>query len=89
MPNGVVIPSDIDAQLQGLERKSFAKVSARLFSSSRSSHVLLSACGEKERAWEENARGRFTTALLALLKNVNSNTMTYIDLIRRLPLLPS
>jgi hypothetical protein len=52
------------------------------------SHVLLAACGAKEKAKEEQGQGVFTRALLEILRTVSANTVTYTDLLRRIHALP-
>lgn len=52
------------------------------------SHVLLAACGAKEKAKEEDGRGVFTKAFLEVLRTVAADTVTYADLIRRIHALP-
>lgn len=52
------------------------------------SHVLLAACGAKERAKEEHGRGAFTKAILDVLHTVSVDTLTYTDLLQRIHPLP-
>jgi hypothetical protein len=52
------------------------------------SHVLLAACGAKEKAKEEQGQGVFTKALLEILRTVSADTVTYTDLLRRIHALP-
>ncbi|KZV62254.1 hypothetical protein PENSPDRAFT_692662 [Peniophora sp. CONT] len=52
------------------------------------SHVLLAACRETENAFEERGRGAFTRALLDTLKTVATDSITYKDLMQRLPVIP-
>jgi hypothetical protein len=52
------------------------------------SHVFLAACGAEELASETGGRGVFTKALLDALIRVNVDTVTYIDLMRRISGLP-
>ena len=49
-----------------------------------SSHVLLAACREGEKAREENRRGKFTGALLHVLRQVETHKLTYKDLMQRI-----
>lgn len=53
------------------------------------SHVLLAACSVKEMAREDKedgvARGRFTTALLRMFKNVTPDQVTYFDSLTKMP----
>ena len=50
------------------------------------SHVLLAACGEKERAYEHEGRGQFTSALLEVLESCALNDVTYTDVLERVNL---
>jgi len=52
------------------------------------SHVLLAACGAKEKAKEEYGRGAFTYAMLNVLRTVSADTVTYTDLLQRMHALP-
>jgi hypothetical protein len=52
------------------------------------SHVLLAACGAKEKAKEEQGRGVFTRAILDVLNTVSADTVTYTELLRRMHALP-
>jgi hypothetical protein len=52
------------------------------------SHVLLAACGAKEKAREEMGRGVFTKAFLEVLTNIGADKITYSDLLERMPALP-
>ena len=48
------------------------------------SHVLLAACRQDQSSFEEKGRGRFTNALLEILKR-DGTDITYEDVINRLP----
>jgi hypothetical protein len=49
------------------------------------SHVLVAACNETEVAREEDRRGRFTGALLELLKQEGRlETLTYSDILKHI-----
>ncbi|KAG6906652.1 hypothetical protein DXG01_012738 [Tephrocybe rancida] len=50
-----------------------------------SSHVLLAACKPDQFAIERDHHGAFTSALLKLLNNKGVDTLTYADVIMRLP----
>jgi hypothetical protein len=52
------------------------------------SHVLLAACGAKEKAKEEQGRGAFTKAILEVLHTVSADTITYTELLQRMHALP-
>ena len=58
--------------------------------SGMASHVLLSACSSKQTSKENIilGRGRFTYALMSLLRNSDLNTMSYQDAISRMDDLP-
>jgi hypothetical protein len=49
------------------------------------SYVLLSACGEDQYARETPIGGIFTTHLLDALEAVDASTVTYVDLVNRIP----
>lgn len=53
-----------------------------------SSHVFLAACGALEKAQEDKGRGRFTHALLQELAVEGAETLSYCDLVNRLPAIP-
>lgn len=49
------------------------------------SHVLLSACGKEQKAYEKHGSGLFTTALLQLLPHeVKNPSLTYATLMLKL-----
>lgn len=54
-------------------------------------HVLLAACGQREQAYEDqippNYPGHFTRALLALLRGIGVDRLTYKSCIQRFPIL--
>ena len=53
------------------------------------SHILLAACSANELAREDKkaqeAHGRFTTALLELLRTVHPDQITYADVLSKIP----
>ncbi|RXW16207.1 hypothetical protein EST38_g9645, partial [Candolleomyces aberdarensis] len=49
------------------------------------SHILLAACGAGERAREDRGHGRFTDALLELLRTVPPDQITYADILLKMP----
>ena len=53
------------------------------------SHILLAACSANELAREDkkaqDAHGRFTTALLELLRTVHPDQITYADILSKIP----
>ena len=80
------IPEDIDQSLfPNFAFGRSAHASERYANGGLKSHVLLSACGSKERAMEQKGRGLFTTALLKILKDEGVETLTYTELINRMP----
>ncbi|KZV68253.1 hypothetical protein PENSPDRAFT_687430 [Peniophora sp. CONT] len=52
------------------------------------SHVLLAACGPLEKAQEQYRRGAFTSALLTTLCRTGTETITYQQLLKELPIVP-
>ncbi|KAB5591938.1 hypothetical protein CTheo_4616 [Ceratobasidium theobromae] len=51
----------------------------------QASHIHLAACGSSEKAWEEDGRGVFTTALLEAFRTIGIDKITYHNLIKSLP----
>ena len=84
LPPDYKILSTIDRDL--INRKAKAASGHEL--TGRSSHVLLAACSRDELAGERESGGAFTTILLGLLRSVRLDTITYEDVISRLPSLP-
>ncbi|VDB83370.1 unnamed protein product [Peniophora sp. CBMAI 1063] len=62
----------------------------RFADSDLQSHILLAACSPEQSAFENRSvrRGRFTSALLTLLRKPGTGTLTYAELIQRLDNLP-
>ncbi|KAI0339456.1 hypothetical protein BDW22DRAFT_1431720 [Trametopsis cervina] len=54
--------------------------------SSMSSHVLMSACGAYEEAFENNGKGVFTEALLAAMPALMEKKLTYYQLLEKMGL---
>jgi hypothetical protein len=83
------IPSDLDIAIwnnsQYQKSTSRTVVAPGFLHHGINSHILLAACGEKERAYEDQAEGVFTTALLELLFAVDTQAVTPTNLIQRLP----
>ncbi|VDB83368.1 unnamed protein product [Peniophora sp. CBMAI 1063] len=80
-----------DRSLRSIERGVGGKVDPSAFANgSLQSHVLLAACSPDQSAYEDCVvhGGRFTSALLALLKQPTAGAMTYSELIKRLDKLP-
>ncbi|CAE6387305.1 unnamed protein product [Rhizoctonia solani] len=86
------IPSDLDADIVK-SRPSFSISRSvdpvNLLCTDQASHVLLAACGSRERAWECDERGQFTTALLSALRTCGAENVTYHNLLISLPKLPN
>ncbi|KAG6901492.1 hypothetical protein C0995_011170 [Termitomyces sp. Mi166 len=81
LPSNYTIPADIfTAELQ--VRSIYPKIGMH-------SHVLLAACKQGQSAYEIRNHGVFTSALLSLLEQEGIQRLTYTDVIRRLPDLPS
>ncbi|CAE6381270.1 unnamed protein product [Rhizoctonia solani] len=64
------IPSNLDADIfkTAPARQIKSRSVEPLLCTDQASHVLLAACGSREKAWEQNHQGQFTTALLQALK---------------------
>ncbi|CAE6493588.1 unnamed protein product [Rhizoctonia solani] len=60
-----------------------------LLRSDQASHIHIAACGSAEKAWEDDGKGWFTTALLDTLRQSRVDNITYENLIKALPTLPS
>ncbi|KAI0312608.1 hypothetical protein OF83DRAFT_1145252 [Amylostereum chailletii] len=87
------LPGDLDIDIsRGLlrsELNSDAHADSKQISRVRApSHVLLTACRGSEVAVEERGRGRFTRALLEVLRSIETTNVTYKEVIMRLPDLP-
>ncbi|KAG9105232.1 hypothetical protein FRC07_009469 [Ceratobasidium sp. 392] len=54
----------------------------------QASHVHLAACGSEERAWEEEGRGAFTSALLKSIRASGVDKISYQNLMISMPMLP-
>ncbi|KAF7356191.1 hypothetical protein MVEN_00950400 [Mycena venus] len=81
------IPHAVDSHLW--KGKTDTVWSYRMWSTSATSHVLLAACHEDETArevkYKEGQNGRFTRSLIDLLRWAPLESITYEDLIDRLP----
>jgi len=83
------VPAELDQHIWGeLIRSRGTDISPGFLQTSLRSHVLLTACGAKERAKEKNGRGAFTKAILDVLNTVSANTITYVDVLQRMHPLP-
>lgn len=81
------LPLDLDIDILGANTR--ASVVAKGFSHrDLRSHVLLAACGSDELAYETDARGDYTRALLGVLRSGDVNKLTYKGCMHRLPSLP-
>jgi hypothetical protein len=83
------VPSDLDSDIWQGEGSRGASIAPGFAQSGLLSHVLLAACGAKELSLEENKRGVFTSAFLTTLRTVGADKVTYRDILRRMPALPS
>ncbi|KAF8601169.1 hypothetical protein BDV93DRAFT_608253 [Ceratobasidium sp. AG-I] len=54
----------------------------------QASHIHLAACGSREKAWENEKRGVFTSALLNTIRAYGADKITYRHLLTSLPTLP-
>ena len=85
---GVKLPEDY-AEAASLREQYFRNTgNGRSYTSSPDTHVLLAACRENEKARENiigEPGGHFTTALIKTLRMNSFHTITYRELIRRLP----
>ncbi|VDC04283.1 unnamed protein product, partial [Peniophora sp. CBMAI 1063] len=79
-----VIPPNLDEDIWGVvyNGRSTDTPSGFAFSGTRS-HVLLAACRESEKAYESYCRGIFTQTLLAELRRIKTDKITYQGLMQR------
>ncbi|CUA71778.1 hypothetical protein RSOLAG22IIIB_09825 [Rhizoctonia solani] len=85
------IPDDIDADIllsRSSTRTGFTRYLKPPLSTNHLSHVHFAACGDEEKAWEQNDRGEFTVALLKSIRAYGVDKITYRDLMVSLPNLP-
>jgi hypothetical protein len=61
------------------------RVASDYGASGQRSHILLAACRSNEYAREANNRGVFTQALLQVLPGLDISTITYKELLKRIP----
>lgn len=86
-PNDV--PDDLDAHIckTNPESHKFRGLAAKVIN--LNSYIFLTACSPIGLAWEDRnaqgARGRFTTALLELLRTVPPDQITYADVLTKIP----
>ncbi|GAB1520211.1 hypothetical protein RhiTH_003284 [Rhizoctonia solani] len=81
------IPCDLDDDILGAApaRQRKSRSVEPILCTDQGSHVLLAACGSREKAWEQDQQGRFTTALLEVLQSCPVEKLTYHNLIISLP----
>lgn len=81
------LPLDLDREeLSGPMSRSYStRIATRFGVRGLGSHILVAACKETEVAREEGRRGRFTNALLELLKQEGRlETLTYTDILKHI-----
>ena len=84
-----IIPADLDQNIWGTSDGSRGMhIPPGFLHCGFRSHILLAACGAKEKAKEENGRGFFTKAFLDVLKTVGADKITYTELVKRIHALP-
>ena len=85
------VPSDLDRDIwsgpKGKPKPGVAIAPGFQYHGLRS-HMLLSACGAKELAYEYQGMGVFTAALLKVLVGAVTREITYTTLLQLLPSLP-
>ncbi|KZV74055.1 hypothetical protein PENSPDRAFT_732472 [Peniophora sp. CONT] len=83
------VPADLDQHIWSrVPRGRDVGVVPGFARSGTKSHVLLAACRETERAFEDNSRGYFTRELIRTLRTVQPDKITYQDLVQRIPKMP-
>jgi hypothetical protein len=88
--NGAIsvdLPSDLDRHIL-TEVDPDLVLSFKFAHHALKSHTLLAACGVNQFAFEYRGYGSFTKQLIDTLVTHGTKTLTYIDLMRRLPPLP-
>ncbi|EDR08533.1 uncharacterized protein LACBIDRAFT_297307 [Laccaria bicolor S238N-H82] len=76
----ISIPKDLDLPIwQKDSATRGARVPVGFVNKGVRSHILLAACSADELAKEEKGHGCFTSAFLALLKNVGAEQLTYVE----------
>lgn len=80
---GVELPENYAAAMS-LHEHDFVRNNGRGYTSIPTTHVLLAACREDQKAKENNGRGSFTSALLRTLDANSFDKITYKELILRL-----
>lgn len=83
------IPASLDKDLwSDIHNERAAAVAPGYEHSGLTSHVLLTACREGQKAGEDRDGGMFTRALLSALRAVAMDRTTYQDLMRYIPEIP-
>jgi hypothetical protein len=82
------IPAELDKNIWGNSNERGTSIPSGFLQNGLRSHVLLAACGAKEKAKEERGRGVFTNAILDVLNFVSPDTITCADLLQRIHALP-
>lgn len=91
----MLLPSDIDRDIwiNAGDSHDFraGEVAPGFLHAGLRSHVILSACGSQELAYEDTVkeRGYFTTALLNILTSTRADQITYTQLIKQIQILDS
>ena len=79
------LPLDLDRQELSAPIGRGSQIATRFGVRGLGSHVLVAACRERETAKEDNSQGRFTAALLDLLKQEGRlETLTYTDILKHI-----
>ena len=82
-------PNDVPDYLYEHIRQEHSPIAKGFAVRDMTSHILLAACGAGEFAWEDKkgqeVHGRFTTALLALLRAVPPDQITYTNVLSKIP----
>lgn len=87
------IPYNIDLDItehrgQSLLDDSLSRYPQLPIYTDQASHIHLAACGSQEKAWENENRGAFTSALLNTIRAYGADKVTYRNLVTSLPALP-
>ena len=83
------VPPDLDRDLWQHEGNRGVSIAPGFAQTGLRSHTLLAACGVRELSMEHDGRGDFTKNLLATLRTVGAEKVTYKDTLVRMPALPS
>jgi nitrogenase subunit NifH len=88
LPTNYAVLPTLDADIIPKHASRADMIAAGKEKTGLASHVLLAGCGAKQESKEEDSRGRFSKALLDVLRSDGTDKLTYEKLIERLPLLP-